>query len=109
MSSSRLRFIRGHVDALRDLCDDMGKNSMPVKAVDLLKSKVDEAADSRDTGEYYQAGYQVTRSVASWISLITKSVVEAERRERGRGRGRTGSRPAPSRVQTRHRGKDDLS
>lgn len=103
MSNNRLRFIRGHVDALRELCGEMRQDSMPVKAVDLLKSKVDEAAMSRDTGAYYMAGYEVTRSVASWIELMIKSTAH---NERSNTRTERNTSPAVMKSKARSRRRD---
>jgi predicted secreted protein len=108
MSDNRLRFIRGHVDALRDLCGDMRDDSMPARAVDLLKSKVDEAAKSQDTGAYYKAGYEVTRSVASWIDLMMASAKDGEPRGKRAGRG-TSVPIVKSKPQPRKRGGKDSS
>lgn len=77
MSDKRLLFIRGHIDALKHLTNEMPTKSLPVKAVDLLKEKVEGSIDLKPKEEYYKAGFDATVSLASWISRMV-SVASAD-------------------------------
>ena len=73
MSDKRLLFIRGHIDALKHLCEDLPTKSLPVKTVGLLKEKVESDIELRPKEEYYRAGFEATVSLAGWVSKMVSA------------------------------------
>jgi len=86
MSDKRLQFINGHIDALKHLCVDLPAKSLPVNAADglsnLLKDTFEKSAAPKGKEEYYRAGYDVTVSLASWISTMVVLTSKSEKKKK---------------------------